>query len=67
MKIILNDTLKKLNKSQYWLSKETGIAASTISNLCNNKTNRIEFNTVDLICNALNCNLSDIFETEDLN
>lgn len=60
--IILNDTLNKMNKSQYWLAKETGIAASTINNLCNNKTTRIDFNTIELICNVLNCELSDIFQ-----
>ena len=59
---ILNDTLKKEKKSQYWLSKETGIAASTINNLCNNKTSRIDFKTIELICEALNCDLSDIFK-----
>ena len=60
--IILNDTLNKMNKSQYWLAKETGIAASTIDNLCNNKTTRIDFHTIELICDTLNCNLSDIFQ-----
>ena len=60
--IILNDTLNKMNKSQYWLAKETGIAASTINNLCNNKTTRIDFHTIELICDVLNCNLSDIFQ-----
>ena len=60
--IILNDTLNKMNKSQYWLAKETCIAASTINNLCNNKTTRIDFHTIELICDTLNCNLSDIFQ-----
>ena len=60
--VVLNDTLNQMGKSQYWLAKETGIAASTINNLCNNKTTRIDFHTIALICNALNCNLSDIFK-----
>lgn len=60
--IILNDTLNKMNKSQYWLAKETGIATSTINNLCNNKTTRIDFHTIELICKTLNCELSDIFQ-----
>ena len=60
--IILNDTLNKMNKYQYWLAKETGIAASTINNLCNNKTTRIDFHTIELICDTLDCNLSDIFQ-----
>lgn len=59
--IILNETLMKMNRSQYWLAKQTGIAASTINNLCNNKTTRIDFHTIELICNALECDISDIF------
>ena len=60
MKIILNDTLAKKGKSQYWLAKETGIAASTINNLCNNKTTSIQFSLLQKICDALDCDVSDI-------
>ncbi len=41
MKIILNETSKEKGRSQYWLSQTTGIAASTINNLCNGKTTGI--------------------------
>lgn len=74
MKVILNETLSKKGKSQYWLAKETGIAASTINNLCNGKTTRIEFSVIDKICEALDCNIIDIMLpdytklfTEDIN
>lgn len=60
MQIILNDTLKKKNCSQYKLSKMTGISASTLNNLCNNKTTSIQFSVLDKICEALNCEVSDI-------
>ncbi len=65
MKITLNDTLKQKGKSQYWLSKQTGIAASTINNLCNNKTTSIQFDVLQKICTTLNCNVSDIIEHEE--
>lgn len=64
MKIILGDTLKKINKSQYWLSKETGISASALNNLCNGKTKRVDFVLLDKICETLNCSVSDIIESE---
>lgn len=64
MKITLNETLNKAGKSQYWLAKETGIAASTINNLCNGKTTRIEFILIDKICEALHCGISDIIESD---
>lgn len=60
MIIILNDTLKQKGKSQYWLSQQTNIAASTINNLCNNKTTSIQFITLQKICDALDCEVSDI-------
>lgn len=60
MKIILNETLKKMSVSQYKLSQQTGIAASTLNNLCNGKTTRIEFAVLDKICEALNCNVDSI-------
>lgn len=60
MKIILNDTLKKMGVSQYKLSQQTDIAASTLNNLCNGKTSRIEFAVLDKICDALNCNVDSI-------
>lgn len=62
MKIILNETLKKMNKSQYWLSKKTGISSSAINNLCNNKTTSINFSLLQKICEALDCDVSDIIK-----
>lgn len=64
MKIILNETLKTKGKSQYWLSQNTGIAASTINNLCNGKTTSIQFSVIDKICDALQCDISDIICTD---
>lgn len=60
MKIILKQTLESKNRSIYWLAKETGIAASTLSNIANNKTSSIQFSVLDKICDALNCNVTDI-------
>lgn len=60
MKILLNETLKIKGKSQYWLSQNTGIAASTINNLCNGKTTSIQFSVIDKICEALQCDITDI-------
>ncbi len=60
MKIILNDTLKSKGISQYKLSKITGITPGNLNNLCNNKTTSIQFSVLDKICDALNCEVSDI-------
>ncbi len=67
MKIILNKTLIEKGRSQYWLSQTTGIASSTINNLCNGKTSGIQFDVLQKICTALNCSVNNVIESEDLN
>lgn len=64
MIIKLRETLNSKNKSIYWLSKETKIAASTLSRICNNKTSGVQFSVLDKICQALDCEISDILEHE---
>ena len=66
MKITLNNTLAKKGKSQYWLAHETGIAASTINKLCNGKTSSIQFDVLQKICIALDCNVNDVIEKDDI-
>lgn len=65
MKVILKKTLEKQGKSQYWLAKETGIAVSTLSNLCANKTSKIDFLVLQKICNALDCDITDIISVKE--
>lgn len=64
MIIKLREILNDKNKSIYWLNKETGIASSTLSRICNNKTTSIEFTVLDKICEALNCDIGDILVPE---
>lgn len=60
MRITLLDTLSAKGKSQYWLSKHTGIAPSTLSNLCTGKTSRIDFEVLEKICETLQCTPNDV-------
>lgn len=60
MIVILHKTLKAKGKSIYWLNKVTGISSSTLSRICNNKTTAIDFAVLDKICDALDCEVSDI-------
>ena len=65
MIVKLREVMKKNNVSIYWLSKQTGITTATISKLCDQKTSGIRFYVLDKICDALNCEVSDILEREN--
>lgn len=48
--------------TQARLAKETGIRPTTISHLYNEFADRVSFEQLDLICEALDCSISDLFE-----
>ena len=60
--LTLNKTLKRLNISRYELSKRTDIQYQVIDNYYKNKVKRYDGYVLDRICNALDCDISDIME-----
>lgn len=48
--------------TQKELARMTGIRPNTISNLYNEMTTRVDLEHLDLICEALECDISDILE-----
>lgn len=52
--------IKKMKISE--LSQMTGLNYNTISNLYHEKTKGVDFETLDKICWALECNSQDLFE-----
>ena len=60
MKIMLNQMLEQKGISQNQLSKDTGISINTLRNLNHNRTSRISFDTLEKICNHLDCGVGDI-------
>lgn len=56
----INEVLKEKNKSKYWLIKTTEMEYQALSKIINNETTSIHFDTLEKICNALDCNISDI-------
>lgn len=51
----------------YQLIKDTGLTAATIYGLANKKKKGIDFKTLDLLCEKLNCQPNDlmIYEKKD--
>ncbi|MCX0396963.1 helix-turn-helix transcriptional regulator [Clostridium perfringens] len=64
-KIKLEKLLKEHNKSLYWLAEETGISYPTLHKLSKNKTVSANFNTLEAICNVLDCDLNDLIELDN--
>ena len=44
------------------VAKSTGMSASTISILYNEKDKRLHFDTLEKLCGFFNCNIEDIIE-----
>ncbi len=61
IKIVLSRKLGELRCTQAELSRMTGIRPTTISDLYNEMADRINLEHLDLICEALGCEVSDIF------
>lgn len=62
IKIHLSEWLGKRKMTQKQLSDLTGIRPATISNLWHEKAIRIEFEQIDKICEALDCQPGDLIE-----
>lgn len=60
----LREFLDGKNLSQSDAQRLTGLAYSTINEMSNNRTRRIDFDTIDLLCSALGCSVGDIIEYE---
>ena len=63
-RIILKEYLKERGIKASWLTEKTEIAHSTLSNLINNKTDGIKFDTLQKICTILKCDINEIIEIE---
>lgn len=62
IRIKLSKKLGELRMTQATLARITGIRPSTISDLYNEMAERVGFEQLDKICEALNCPLSEIIE-----
>lgn len=60
VKIILSAKLGELRLTQADLSRATGIRPSTINDLYHDIAERVNLEHLDLICEALDCDISDI-------
>ncbi|MDP4093397.1 MAG: helix-turn-helix transcriptional regulator [Bacillota bacterium] len=62
IKIHLSRILGEKRWSQADLSRATGIRPNTISEMYNELSERVSLDYLDLICETLNCNITDLLE-----
>ena len=60
MKILLSMKLGELRWTQADLARKTGIRPTTINEMYHEICDRVNLEHLDLICEALNCELSEI-------
>ena len=60
IKILLSTRLGELRWTQADLARATGIRPSTINDLYHEMAERVNLEHLDLICEALDCDLSDL-------
>lgn len=62
IRVMLSRKLGELRITQAELSKATGIRSNTINDLYHGVAERVNLEHLDKICEALNCDLSEIIE-----
>ena len=65
IRVLLSTRLGERRWTQADLARATGIRPSTIGELYNELAERVNFDHLDLICEALECDLADILVREE--
>ena len=60
----VKELLKKKQKTKYWLVQNMHSDYKTISDMMDNKTSGIKFETIEKLCILLDCTPNDIFKIE---
>ena len=65
VRLRLQEILLDQNQTMSWLTKETRLSYQTIFALTKNQTKRVAFETLDVLCRALNCEPGHLFVREE--
>lgn len=60
IQIKVKEILKSQKKTKYWFIKNMGGSYQSLSNLMNNKTCSIHFDTLEKICTILDCDPGEL-------
>ena len=56
----IKEILKKQKKTKYWLIKNMQSGYQYMNRMINNETKSIKFDTLDKMCDLLDCDISDL-------
>jgi len=56
------DILKKKGRTKYWLYKQMGMSYQNFNRMVNNETKSIRYENLEILCQILECEPSDLFE-----
>ena len=62
IRVRLRDLLEKRGMAQTELQARSGLGYSTINALYHGKTERVEFSTLNALCEVLDCSVGEILE-----
>jgi putative transcriptional regulator len=63
VRLRLNELLR--GRSLYWLAEESGIKYPGLRKISKGQTNGIQFDTLDALCRALNCKLTELIVRDE--
>lgn len=66
MKCRLSTLMGQARYSIQDVHNKTGLARSTVAQLYHDKATRIDFETIEKLCNLFDCNISDLLELENV-
>lgn len=58
----IKELLKKKGKTKYWLVKNIEMGYQTVSDMMDNKTKGIRFETIEKLCKVLECTPDELFK-----
>ena len=62
VRVCLDKKLEKIGITRYELSKRSGVQYQVVDSYYKNRAKRYDKKVLDRLCNALNCEISDILE-----
>lgn len=56
------EILKEKNKTKYWLFNQMNMSYQNFNKMVNNETKGIRYENLEMLCEILECEPSDLFE-----